>query len=253
LYDALVAAARAAPPAAAVVLGSGLSTLAGRLRAEHTTSFGEIPGLPAPTVQGHAGRLILGEWAGKRVLAFLGRLHYYEGHAWRDVVAPVRLAHLLGARILLLTNAAGGIRAGVGPGSLLAVRDHIQWTRPCVFGPTRPSPYSARLVRSLVESAAELGTELHQGVYAALTGPSYETPAEIRALKTLGADAVGMSSAREIQTGHDLGMECAAVSLIANRAAGLGTVPIDHGEVLRAAAAAQVPLGNLIVAWLRRL
>jgi purine-nucleoside phosphorylase len=260
-YNALVAAARATRPAAAVILGSGMGTLADRLRVEHSTSFLEIPDLPAPTVKGHPGRLLLGDWAGKRVLVFLGRLHYYEGVSWRDVVAPVRLAHFLGARILLLTNAAGGIRDGLGAGSLLAIRDHIEWARsrawmhpgPGTMNPGRPSPYSSRMIGLLRECAAELRLSMDEGVYAAVTGPSYETPAEIRALKAWGADAVGMSTAREIQTGRDLGMECAAVSLIANRAAGLGACPIEHAEVLRAATAGRGPLTNLIEAFLPRL
>jgi purine-nucleoside phosphorylase len=191
----------------------------------------------------------------------VGRLHYYEGLSWREVTAPVRLAHFLGARSLLLTNAAGGIRDDLGPGSFLAVRDHIEWTRPrawahaCLgpLGGATLSPYASRLVDLLRQCAGEKAIHHGEGVYAAVTGPSYETPAEIRALKAWGADAVGMSTAREIQTGHELGMECAAVSLITNRAAGLGVEPINHAEVLRAAAAAVDPLKDLIEAFLMRL
>jgi purine-nucleoside phosphorylase len=205
-------------------------------------------------VAGHGGRLTLGDWAGKRVLIFEGRLHYYEGHPWRIVTQAVQIAQFLGARNLLLTNAAGGIHDALAPGSLLAIRDHLEWTRPACWrsGP-RPSPYSPRLLQVLTEAAGEIGFTLPRGVYAAVTGPCYETPAEIRALKIWGADAVGMSTAREIQAGCDLGMECAAVSCITNRAAGLSTTPINHEEVLTTAAAQSQRLADLLEVCLRRL
>jgi purine-nucleoside phosphorylase len=170
----------------------------------------------------------------------------------------VQTAAFLGARILLLTNAAGGIHEALFPGSLMALRDHIEWTRPSSWrhpgpgglGPARPSPYSPRLLERLNQAARQLGIVLHQGVYAAVTGPSYETPAEIRALKTWGADAVGMSTAREVQMGSELGLECAAVSCITNRAAGLSQGPIHHGEVLTTAAQQREPLARLLEAFL---
>jgi purine-nucleoside phosphorylase len=187
----------------------------------------------------------LGEWAGKAALVFEGRLHHYEGHPWRTVVLPVQTAALLGARVLLLTNAAGGIRDDLRPGSLVALRDHIDWTsaycwrQPGVggIGPARPSPYSPRLVALLVRAGREAGLSLSEGLYAAVTGPNYETPAEIRALRVCGADAVGMSTAREAEAGARCGLECAALSLITNRAAGLGPAPICHEEVQTTAAA----------------
>jgi purine-nucleoside phosphorylase len=163
--------------------------------------------------------------------------------------------------MLLLTNAAGGIHEALGPGSLMALRDHLEWTRPRAWlqpgpgalGPPRPSPYSPRLLALLVQAAGDLVLALHQGVYAALTGPCYETPAEIRALRTWGADAVGMSTAREIKAGHDAGLECAAVSCITNRAAGLSGGPLDHQEVLATAAAQTERLAALLEAFLRRV
>jgi purine-nucleoside phosphorylase len=232
-----------------------------RLVPERTVSFRDIPGLGATSVAGHKGCLTLGEWGGERVLVFEGRLHYYEGHPWDSVVAPVRTAAALGARALLLTNAAGGIHDALGPGSLMALRDHIEWTRPrCwlhpgpgALGPPRPSPYSPRLLRVLAEAARGLGAKLLQGVYGAVTGPCYETPAEIRALKTWGADAVGMSTARELQAGCDLGLECAAVSCITNRAAGLSGATLNHEEVLATAAAQSDRLANLLEGFLRLL
>jgi len=219
--------------------------------------FGEIPGLPAAAVHGHRGCLTLGEWACRVLLVFEGRIHYYEGHAWETVVQPLRTAVSLGARVAVLTNAAGGIADGLGPGSLMALRDHLLcnspnwWRHP---GPgARPSPYSPRLFDALMRSAAALGSQLGQGIYAALTGPCYETPAEIRALRAWGADAVGMSTACEIEAAHADGVECAAVSLITNHAAGLSDAPLNHEEVLATAAATAQRLGELLEHFLTHL
>jgi purine-nucleoside phosphorylase len=258
-YRALQAAVAAEPAKVAMVLGSGMSLVTERLRRLQSVLFGDIPGMTAPSVTGHKGSLTLGTWAGRRVLVFEGRLHYYEGHSWETVVAPVRTAAALGVRVLLLTNAAGGIHDSLAPGSLMAIRDHVEWTRPYCWrhpgpgglGGTRPSPYAARLVTVLAQAAQAIGTPLHQGVYAALTGPCYETPAEIRALKAWGTDAVGMSTAREIQMGFDLGLESAAVSCITNKAAGLCAASLNHDEVLSAAASQSERVGNLLEQFLR--
>jgi purine-nucleoside phosphorylase len=214
--------------------------------------FFEVPGLLASTVTGHAGTLALAEWAGRRVLIFAGRLHYYEGHSWESVTQPMRLANTLGVRTLMLTNAAGGIHPDLGPGSLMAIRDHIDWTGPdswrrlAMLAVQGPSPYSVRLRHILRRAARLSGQQLNEGLYGAVLGPCYETPAEIRALKTCGADAVGMSTAREVQAAHELGVECAAVSCVTNRAAGLGDGPISHEDVLTSAAAQLVRLEDLI-------
>jgi purine-nucleoside phosphorylase len=260
-YAALCDSCRAAPPHAVLVLGSGLGGAAQRLRADLSVPFGEIPGLPASSVHGHRGVLTLGEWAGRRVLLFEGRLHYYEGHPWEVVARPLQLAAGLGARVVLLTNASGGIADALGPGSLMAITDHIEWTRPNFWrhpgpgglGPARPSPYSARLLGLLHQAATAAGVELRRGVYAAVTGPCYETPAEIRALKAWGADAVGMSTAREAQAACDAGLEVAAVSCVANRAAGLSAAPLHHEEVLAVAAAQGARLTALAEAFLAAL
>jgi purine-nucleoside phosphorylase len=253
LPAALVRTLAKRPAVAAVVLGSGMGPMLARLSRELSVPFADLPGLAAATVPGHRGCLGVGDWQGRRVLVFEGRLHRYEGHPWQRVTQPVRIARALGVRMLLLTNAAGGIRDDLPPGSLMLLCDHIEWTRPdCWKPPPRPSPYSAGLSQRLQQVAARLGLRLPQGVYAAVTGPSYETPAEIRALRAWGADAVGMSTAREAQTACDLGMECAAVSLITNRAAGLGGGPIHHGEVLATAAAAAGRLVRLLEGFLRR-
>jgi purine-nucleoside phosphorylase len=260
-FSELTAAARRARPDVALVLGSGMGDVARRLGRARSVPFADVPGLGATAVAGHRGRVTLGEWAGKRVLVFEGRLHYYEGHPWRNVVLPVQTAASLGARVLLLTNAAGGIHDALAAGSLMAIRDHVEWTRPYCWrlpgpgalGGSRPSPYSPRLLRLLTQAAHGLGRELHQGIYAAVTGPCYETPAEIRALKAWGADAVGMSTAREIQAGCDAGMECAALSCITNRAAGLSDGPLNHEEVLTTAAAQNERLAGLLEGFLRLL
>ncbi len=260
-FDALVAAAAARPPALALGLGSGLGPVVAGVGRRLAVPFGDVPGLSASTVVGHRGVISYGDWLGRPVLVFEGRLHYYEGHPWERVTALVRVAVQLGTKVLLLTNAAGGIRDDLGPGSLMAVRDHIEWTRPYCWrepgpgglGQARPSPYSGRLLDLLGRAAAQTGVSLTQGVYAALTGPCYETPAEIRALRAWGADAVGMSTAREIQAGHDLGMECAAVSCITNKAAGLSAATLNHEDVLHTAAAQAERLRALLEAFLTSL
>jgi purine-nucleoside phosphorylase len=260
VYAEFLATARTRPPEVAIVLGSGLGDLAARMREALSVPFHEVPDLAAPSVEGHRGQLMLGRWANRNVLLFAGRVHYYEGHPWRSVLQPVRLAHHLGVKELILTNAVGGIRADLGPGSLVAVTDHIQctgphWYRlagPGGFGESRPSPYSARLIRQLQTGARERGEHLPTGVYAQVTGPSYETPAEIRALRWCGADVVGMSTAREIQAGHDLGLECAALSCVCNKASGLSDGPIHHGEVLAIANQMRERLTAILEAFLAK-
>jgi len=258
-FQDLAKAAHDAAAEVAVVLGSGLSDLALRLEGASSVPFADVPGLGPSTVAGHRGTITLGQWAGKCLLMFAGRLHFYEGHSWRAVTLSVEIAKFLGARVLLLTNAAGGIHDALVPGSLMAIRDHIEWTWPRAWlqpgpgalGPSRPSPYSSRLITGLQQAAKGLDFQLHQGVYASVTGPCYETPAEIRALRSCGADAVGMSTAREIQVGYDAGLECAALSCITNRAAGLTSAFLHHDEVLATAAAQHDRLAALMEGFLR--
>jgi purine-nucleoside phosphorylase len=241
-------------PEVGLVLGSGMSDVAGGLQSIASAAFAEIPGLGGASVSGHRGRLTLGRWASKAVLIFEGRLHYYEGRPWDAVVRPMHLARDLGVRKLLLTNAAGGIRSSLTPGSFLALRDHVEWTRPRswlspgpgALGPQRPSPYSASLRQTLIQAGQDLGLVIPEGIYASVTGPSYETPAEIRALQIWGADAVGMSTAREVQTAFDLGLECAGLSCITNQAAGLSGQPLSHEEVLTTARMQSQRLARLV-------
>ena len=253
-FETLAQHARSQPIQAAIILGSGMGNVARRVAPVAEVGYAGVPGMALPSVTGHSGRLLLGDWADKRVLLFEGRLHYYEGHPWDKVTHSVRLAHQLGARVLLLTNAAGGIHDALGPGSLMVLRDHLEWNYPHGWkqslGPTRPSPYAGRLVQTWMRAAGEMNLKLIAGVYAAVTGPCYETPAEIRALKSAGADAVGMSTAREVRTGRELGLECTAISLITNRAAGLSAGPINHEEVLTTAAQQAERLTELLERFL---
>src|SRR5262249_10053644 len=206
-----------------------------------------IPGLPSSTVAGHRGIWTLGRWAGKPVLVSAGRLHYYEGHLWEVVTRPIRLAASLGARQAILTNAAGGIREDLGPGSLMPLRDHLEWNRPNPWRePKSPPPYSRRLLDLVARAGADVGLTLVPGVYASVTGPTYETPAEIRALRSAGADAVGMSTTREALAGVASGMECAAISLVTNRGAGLTGERLSHEEVSTIGMASAYRLAALI-------
>jgi purine-nucleoside phosphorylase len=236
----------ASAPKAAIVLGSGLGRVVDRLAVTAEVSFTEVPDFAAPTVHGHSGRVLAGTWDGIPVLVFQGRMHYYEGHSWERVCAPVRLAAELGITRLILTNAAGGIREDLNPGDLMAIRNHIplldqnDWRVLANRGDNFLSepPYSAPLIAQM--------KELPVGTYAALTGPCYETPTEIRALAVIGADAVGMSTAKEAETAAALGLSVAGISCITNKAAGLGAGPLDHTDVLRTAAAPADRLANII-------
>ncbi len=245
---------RSNPPLLVLVLGSGLGSVAQRLQDRSSVVFADIPGLTGSSVAGHRGCLSLGNWAGVRLLIFEGRLHFYEGHPWERVVLPLQTAARLGARLVVLTNASGGIAEHLGPGSLMCLLDHLDCTRPWWWrAPPRPSPYSARLQALLLESAGAVPVSLARGVYAAMLGPCYETAAEVRALKSWGADAVGMSTAREVEAAVAAGLECAAVSCIANRAAGLSEQPLTHEEVLATVQAQAERLADLLEQFLARL
>jgi purine-nucleoside phosphorylase len=253
-FSQWVEAVRLARPSVGFILGSGMGAVADRLTNPQSIPFDEIPELAPTSVDGHKGYLTLGAWLGRPVLIFEGRLHCYEGHSWRKVVLPVVTAQYLGVSLLVFTNAAGGIHESLVPGSFMAIRDHIEWTKPYCWrlsgpgglGTERPSPYSGRLLGILKQAARSLGMEHHEGVYGAVTGPCYETSAEIRALNSMGADAVGMSTAREVQTAFDAGLECLGISCITNRAAGLSQAPINHEEVLATASLQSKRLADLL-------
>ena len=235
-FDAFAESCRTAHAQIALVLGSGMGEVVERWGRRASVGFGDSPGLTAASIHGHRGQFSLVVLSGKPVIVQEGRLHFYEGHPWERVVQPVQLLAELGVSVVLHTNAAGGIHDALVPGSLMAIADHLEWTRPyCWRVEKMQSPYSPRLLDVLERVSHRCSIGLRRGLYASLTGPCYETPAEIRALKAWGADAVGMSTAREVVTGVECGMECAAVSCITNRAAGLSETLLSHEEVLAVA------------------
>ena len=230
-------------PRIGIVLGSGLGGFAGELTGATEIPYSEIPGWPLPTAAGHAGRLFLGKLNGVDVAVMSGRVHLYEGYSQSDVTFGVRVLRQLGVRGLVLTNAAGGINLSFSRGALVLISDHInlQGSNPLLgpnddaLGPRFPDmseAYSARYREIARECAAELGISLEEGVYAALLGPSYETPAEIRYLRTVGADLVGMSTAAECIVANHMGVRVLAISCVTNMAAGILPQKIDHEEVL---------------------
>lgn len=233
-------------PAVAVVLGSGLGGFAGSLGGATSLPYGDIPHWPASTVVGHEGRLVVGDAGGRRVAALAGRAHFYEGHDLRTVTFAVRVLGLLGVKMLILTNAAGGINVEFASGALMIIDDHINLigSNPLIgpnderFGPRFPDMtdvYSPRLRRAADETGNALGIPICHGVYAAWHGPSYETPAEVRYLRTIGADAVGMSTVPEAIVARQMGMEVLGISCITNMAAGVLPQPLNHDDVLETA------------------
>ena len=246
-FARFAAAARSLAPRVAVVLGSGMGGVATAFREHATIPFGDVPGLAPPTVSGHGGRLAVGAWDAVPVLVSFGRLHFYEGHPWDVVCGLVRVAAGLGVTAFVQTHAVGGIHPALGPGGLMAVARHLTLFGPAAWRTPAPAaPYSPRLLKVLTDYEAAAGRGLLAGTYAALTGPCYETPAEIRALKAMGADAVGMSTAREAECAAALGLEAAAVSCVTNHAAGIGGDRLAHAEVIRNAKLAADRLAALL-------
>jgi purine-nucleoside phosphorylase len=250
-FDTFARTVAALAPRTAVILGSGLTDAAGAFTGRASVEFGAVPGLAAPTVGGHGGVLAVGAWSGAPVLLFRGRLHLYEGLPRAVVTGTVRTAAALGIKRVILTNAAGGIHPALVPGGLMAIRGHLTLLEPnswrALARERDPAqPYDPRLVEVMRAHERAAGRELPAGTYAALTGPSYETPAEIRALAACGADAVGMSTAREAEEAARLGLQVAALSCITNKAAGLGGTPLNHAEVLVNARLAVERMGELV-------
>jgi len=230
-------------PHVAVVLGSGLGGFADDLAAAVRIPYEKIPGFPRSTAEGHAGRLVIGKAGDVVVAAMQGRVHFYEGYSLKEVVFPMRVLGRLGIRAAILTNAAGGISTNFKQCALVIISDHInlQGSNPLIgpnderFGPRFPDmtqaywkPYRA----FAAEEARRLGIEAFEGVYAALTGPSYETPAEIRYLRAIGADLVGMSTAPEVIVARHMGIRVLGISCVTNMAAGILDQPINHAEVM---------------------
>jgi purine-nucleoside phosphorylase len=250
-------------PAVAVVLGSGLGRLAAEVRDAVRIPYGEIPHFPPTTVAGHAGELLAGTLAGRAVLVQSGRAHVYEGHPAAAAALPVRALAALGVRTLVLTCAAGGIRRTFAGGTVMLVADHLNLTfRNPLIGPVLPGeerfpdmsdPYDAGLRRLAREAARARGFGLEEGVYAGVLGPSYETPAEVRMLERLGADAVGMSTVLEVIAARALGLRCLAVAAITNLAAGLAPGRLDHRDVLAAAERVAGEVGAVVSGVLEAL
>jgi len=252
-------------PDLAIVLGSGLGALAdsAEARAGRSIPFTDLPGFPAPTVVGHGGSVVFCEVEGRKVVLQAGRFHFYEGHPMPLVVAPMRLYGRLGVRAVLLTNAAGALNPAFGVGDLMALTDHINLfgTNPLIGPNVEPGPrfpdmtaiYDPAFRSQLKACARGLGQTLREGVYLGLTGPSYETPAEIRAFRTLGADAVGMSTVPEAIVARHEGMRVAGISCLCNMAAGILPQALTHQEVLEAGAAASGRFESLVRAFVRTL
>lgn len=250
-------------PRATVVLGSGLGVLLDRVEAAVSVPFEELPGFPGAGVAGHAGRFVAGLLGGIPVLVQAGRYHVYEGHPGSVVGAPVRLSAALGVEHLVLTNAAGGVDPALEPGDLVLLEDHLNlmFTSPLV-GPVAPgetrfpdmsAPYDPELRHLALQVASDEGIALGRGVYAALPGPAYETAAEVRMLRILGADVVGMSTVPEVLVARALGLRCLAVSMVTNKGTGLSPHPLSHDEVMAVGRDAGVRLAALIEGVLARL
>jgi purine-nucleoside phosphorylase len=261
---AVIRAAAPIAPRLAVVLGSGLNELADRIAAPTVVSYDQIPHFPRTTVAGHAGKVLLGQLGGVPAIVFQGRFHYYEGHDLETVTFPVRALKQLGVSTLILTAATGGIRADLRAGNLVLLTDHLNLIganplrgsnddRLGTRFPDMTEVYSRRLRVMAREEGKKLGMDLVPGVYACLPGPSYETPAEIKMLRTLGADVVGMSTVPEALVARHAGIEVLAFALVSNAAAGVVGTPITHEEVLEAGRKAAPALARLIERVVARL
>ena len=244
-------------PALGIVLGSGLGGFVSRAKIVSEVPYADIPGFPQSTVEGHKGQFVFGYLGSTPVVIMQGRVHYYEGYPMEDVVMPARLMGLLGAETLLLTNASGGINSGLSAGDIMLITDHIAVFVPNpllgrnadMLGtrfPDMSEVYDTGLRNAVIKAADELGIDLKQGVYCQLTGPSYETPAEVRMLGMLGADAVGMSTAVEAIAARHMGMKVCGISLVTNMAAGISQNKLSHEEVKQAADAAGQKFGDLL-------
>lgn len=245
-------------PDVALVLGSGLGGFTRQIdQVICSIPYNRIPGFPVSTVTGHAGKFVMGYIQGTPVICMDGRVHYYEGYKPEDVVLPVRVMRAMGARVLFLTNAAGGIHKDLRPGSLVLLKDHVSFFVPNpLTGKNDPSEgtrfpdmsevYDRKLRKIILDCAAAKDVPIREGVYCQLTGPSYETPFEISILSQLGVDLVGMSTVMEAITGRHIGMRICGVSLVTNMAAGINAAPLNHEEVKKAGIEASEVFGALV-------
>jgi purine-nucleoside phosphorylase len=257
-------------PRIGIILGSGLGAFATQVESPTTIPYSEIPHFPTSTVQGHAGRLVLGHIAGVPVAILDGRVHAYEGYSVSEVAFPTRVLGLLGCKTLIVTNAAGGINTSYSRGMIVAISDHINFTGTnAALGPNEPlfsrvpgagqrffdmsTAYSLRLRTLAIEEAARQEFLLTEGVYLAVLGPSFETPAEIRAFRILGADLVGMSTVHEVIAARHMGLEVLGLSLVTNMAAGILNQAIDHEEVIETGRRTATQFANLLTALIPQI
>lgn len=239
-------------PGLAVVIGSGLGMATASFKPTASLGYAKLPDMAVPSVSGHLGEAKVGHWGGQAVLVFFGRIHRYEGHDVKRVTRLVHLSRELGCHKLLLTNSAGGIHPQLLPGEIMLIRDHFKWFGPNLLETELASVYSGPL-RERLQQAAEvaLGRLLKEGTYAAVTGPCFETPAEVRALAKLGADTVGMSTALEAEAAVKLGLEVAALSFVTNTAAGLADGTLSHDHVTQTAGTFGSRVGLLLDEFFR--
>lgn len=241
----------------AVILGSGLSDIAQSAQHIKTIPYSDIPGFPLPTVPGHRGQLVYGNIKGRDIIFMQGRFHYYEGHSPQTVVFPIRVLKLLGVSRLIITNAAGGVNLNFAPGDIMLISDHINLTgiNPLIGAMPQgfenrfvdmTNAYDKNLLDIALSAAAECKTEVKTGIYIGMAGPSYETPAEVKFLRTIGGDAVGMSTVNEVIAARQAQIKVLGISLITNYAAGIKDISLSHKEVTEASVAALPALSKLI-------
>ena len=249
-------------PEIGVILGSGLGNFGNRIDVVQTLPYKDIPHFKPPGVAGHSGNLIFGTIGERRVVCQQGRYHYYEGHTIQETVFPVRVMKTLGVETLVVSNAAGGINLDYRVGDIMMIRDHLNFQGAnCLtgpnedqFGPRFPDMsygYAPEYRERLLKVAESLGQKLHQGVYLSVSGPSYETPAEINAFRVWGADAVGMSTVNEVIAANHCGIKCLGLSVITNAAAGVTDEKLDHEDVTKAVAAMGERFEVLVETWIR--
>jgi purine-nucleoside phosphorylase len=244
-------------PEAGIILGSGLGGLINEITEAQTISYEDIPHFPVSTVEGHQGRLIFGKLSGKNIVAMQGRFHFYEGYSMQEITFPVRIMKMLGIKLLILSNASGGVNPDFGIGDMMIITDHINLlpTNPLIgpnekeFGPRFPDmseAYDANLIHKAIKIARRNNIKYQTGVYAAVTGPMYETPAEYRFIRTIGADAVGMSTIPEVIVARQMELPCFAISVITDLGVAGKIVEVSHTDVIQAAAQVEPKVTLLI-------
>ena len=251
-------------PELGIILGSGLGTFADLVEEKSVIPYKDIPHFPISTVEGHAGQLVFGKVAGRKVMVMQGRFHYYEGYSMQEVTFPIRVMQVLGAKGLIVTNAAGGINSAFHPGDLILIKDHLnlmgdnplRGANLLSLGPRFPDlseGYDLEWRQKALTIARELGINPQEGVYAAMSGPNYETPAEIRYLRTIGADMVGMSTVPEVIVANHGGMQVLGISCVTNMAAGILAQKLNHSEVMETAGRIEKQFFQFVQALVRVL